>query len=111
MTPQEATVFKGIVEQLRVDEKISETASNNLISRINKISDVIIPTTNTEQTATQNEPVQSTSTIEPSKENTQEISDSIQTDMTLEGLELQSTDPEVIKQALELSGIIQTICK
>lgn len=111
MSAQEATVFKGIVEQLRADEKISETASNNLISRINKISDVIIPTNNTEQAATQNEPVQSTSTIEPSKENTQEISDSIQTDMTLAGLELKSTDPEVIKQALELSGIIQTICK
>ena len=111
MSAQEATVFKGIVEQLRADEKISETASNNLISRINKISDVIIPTNNTEQATTQNEPVQSTSTIEPSKENTQEISDSIQTDMTLAGLELQSTDPEVIKQALELSGIIQTMCK
>ena len=111
MSAQEATVFKGIVEQLRADEKISETASNNLISRINKISDVIIPTNNTEQTTTQNEPVQSTSTIEPSKENTQEISDSIQTDMTLAGLELKSTDPEVIKQALELSGIIQTMCK
>lgn len=111
MTPQEATVFKGIVGQLRADEKISETASNNLISRINKISDVIIPTNNTEQATTQNEPVQSTSTIEPSKENTQEISDSIQTDMTLAGLELKSTDPEVIKQALELSGIIQTMCK
>ena len=111
MSAQEATVFKGIVEQLRADEKISETASNNLISRINKISDVIIPTNNTEQAATQNEPVQSTSTIEPSKENTQEISDSIQTDMTLAGLELKSTDPEVIKQALELSGIIQTMCK
>lgn len=111
MTPQEATVFKGIVGQLRADEKISETASNNLINRINKISDVIIPTNNTEQATTQNEPVQSTSTIEPSKENTQEISDSIQTDMTLAGLELKSTDPEVIKQALELSGIIQTMCK
>lgn len=111
MSAQEATVFKGIVEQLRADEKISETASNNLISRINKISDVIIPTNNTEQATTQNEPVQPTSTIEPSKENTQEISDSIQTDMTLAGLELKSTDPEVIKQALELSGIIQTMCK
>lgn len=111
MTPQEATVFKGIVSQLQSLGKLSDTASNNLINRINKISDVIIPTTNTEQAATQNEPVQSTSTIEPSKENTQEISDSIQTDMTLEGLELQSTDPEVIKQALELSGIIQTMCK
>ena len=111
MTPQEATVFKGIVSQLQSSGKLSDTASNNLINRINKISDVIIPTTNTEQAATQNEPVQSTSTIEPSKENTQEISDSIQTDMTLEGLELQSTDPEVIKQALELSGIIQTMCK
>ena len=111
MTPQEATVFKGIVSQLQSSGKLSDTASNNLINRINKISDVIIPTTSTEQAATQNEPVQSTSTIEPSKENTQEISDSIQTDMTLEGLELQSTDPEVIKQALELSGIIQTMCK
>lgn len=194
MSAQEATVFKGIVEQLRADEKISETASNNLINRINKISDVIIPTNNTEQTTTQDEPAQPTSETfddmpgtvlkEPinnlndankpqsdfekiqnkvknnftvktllylndftakerqilkdegipittfehkgkqrygyrkidilspkSKENTQEISDSIQTDMTLEGLELQSTDPEVIKQALELSGIIQTMCK
>ena len=111
MSAQEATVFKGIVEQLRADEKISETASNNLISRINKISDVIIPTNNTEQAATQNEPVQSTSTIEPSKENTQEISDSIHRDLTLDGMELVSTDPEVIKQALELSGIIQTMCK
>ena len=111
MSAQEATVFKGIVEQLRADEKISETASNNLISRINKISDVIIPASNTEQTITQDESVQATNTTEPSKENTQEISDSIQTDMTLEGLELQSTDPEVIKQALELSGIIQTMCK
>ena len=111
MTPQEATVFKGIVSQLQSSGKLSDTASNNLINRINKISDVIIPTNNTEQAATQNEPVQSTSTIEPSKENTQEISDSIQTDMTLAGLELKSTDPEVIKQALELSGIIQTMCK
>lgn len=111
MTPQEATVFKGIVSQLQSSGKLSDTASNNLINRINKISDVIIPTNNTEQATTQNEPVQSTSTIEPSKENTQEISDSIQTDMTLAGLELKSTDPEVIKQALELSGIIQTMCK
>ena len=111
MTPQEATVFKGIVSQLQSSGKLSDTASNNLINRINKISDVIIPTTNTEQAATQNEPVQSTSTIEPSKENTQEISDSIHRDLTLDGMELVSTDPEVIKQALELSGIIQTMCK
>ena len=111
MTPQEATVFKGIVSQLQSSGKLSDTASNNLINRINKISDVIIPTTSTEQAATQNEPVQSTSTIEPSKENTQEIFDSIHRDLTLDGMELVSTDPEVIKQALELSGIIQTMCK
>lgn len=111
MTPQEATVFKGIVSQLQSSGKLSDTASNNLINRINKISGVIIPTTNTEQAATQNEPVQSTSTIEPSKENTQEISDSIHRDLTLDGMELVSTDPEVIKQTLELSGIIQTMCK
>lgn len=111
MTPQEATAFKGIVSQLQSSGKLSDTASNNLINRINKISDVIIPTNNTEQAATQNEPVQSTSTIEPSKENTQEISDSIHRDLTLDGMELVSTDPEVIKQALELSGIIQTMCK
>ena len=111
MTPQEATVFKGLVSQLQSSGKLSDTASNNLINRINKISDVIIPTNNTEQTTTQDEPVQSVNTTEPSKENTQEISDSIQTDMTLEGLEINSTDPEVIKQALELSGIIQTMCR
>ena len=111
MSAQEATVFKDIVEQLRTANKISEIASNNLINRINKISDVIIPTNSTEQDTTANEPVQPTNTVEPSKENTQEISDSIQTDMTLEGLKLESTDPEVIKQTLELAGIIQTMCK
>ena len=111
MTPQEATVFKGVVSQLHLSGKLSDTARNNLINRINKISDVIIPTNNTEQAATQNEPVQPTSTIEPSKENTQEISDSIQRDLTLDGMELVSTDPEAVQQILEATGVLQTMCR